>query len=102
MIRLALGTKENIAIDVTDITGLTSSLSGASPNFDVLNAAGTALISAQAATASLMNVRCLCDFSNTTTFPVGEYRLFLKFTVGSEVPRLGPINILIISTLIEG
>jgi hypothetical protein len=102
VIRVALGTKENIAVDVTDITGGTTSLSGTSPNFDVLNAAGTALISAVAATASVMTLLCLCDFTNTTTFPIGDYRLFVKFTVGTEVPRLGPVNIQIVSTLIEG
>jgi hypothetical protein len=102
VIQVALGTKENIVVDVTDITGGTVTLSGTSPNFDVLNVAGTALISAVAATASVMTLLCLCDFSNTTTFPVGDYRLFVKFTVGTEVPRLGPINIQIVSTLIEG
>lgn len=102
MIRVALGTKENISIDVTDITGGTTTLVGTTPNFDVLNAAGTALISAVSATATLMNLLCLCDFSNTTTFPIGDYRLFAKYTVGTEIPRLGPINIQIVSTLIEG
>jgi hypothetical protein len=102
VIRVALGTKETIAVDVLDITGGTVTLAGTSPNFDVLNAAGTALISAVAATASTMTLYCLCDFSNTATFPVGDYRLFTKFTLGSEVPRFGPINIQIVSTLIEG
>jgi hypothetical protein len=103
MIRVALGTKENVAVTVTDITGGTTSLAAATPLlFDVLNAAGTALISGSTPTVNTMTLYCLCDFSNTATFPVGDYRLFVKFTVGTETPRLGPFNIQIVATLIEG
>jgi hypothetical protein len=102
MIRVALGTKEYISVDVTDITGVTTTLVGTTPQFDVLDAAGAALISNQAATATLMNLLCLCDFSNTGTFPIGDYRLFIEFTVGAEAPRLGPFNIQIVSTILEG
>lgn len=102
MINVALGTKENVIVDVTDITEVTTTLAAATPTFDVLNAAGGVLINDQACTINTMTLYCLCDFSNTATFPVGAYRLFVKFTVGSEIPVLGPFNINIVDTLIEG
>ena len=98
-IAITLGTKENIPIDVIDNTGVITTLVGSSPTFDVLDAAGAFKITAQAATVSgTMRLMCLCDFTNTTTFPVGLYRLFAKFTFGSEVPRLGPFDLAIIVT----
>ena len=102
MLRVALGTKEFIPVDVVDDTGVTTTLAAATPEFDVLDAAGTALISNQTPTINLMRLLCLCDFSNTTTFPAGFYRLFVDFDVGSESPRLGPFNIEIVATILEG
>ena len=102
MLKVAKGTKELVPVDVVDSTGATTTLVGTTPTFDVLNEAGSVLISAVTPTVSLMRLLCLCDFSNTTTFPVGYYRLFVKFTVGSEVPRLGPFNIQIVDTILEG
>ena len=98
-IAITLGTKENIPIDVVDNTGVITTLVGSSPTFDVLDAAGAFKITAQAATISgTMRIMCLCDFSNTTTFPIGLYRLFAKFTFGSEIPRLGPFELQIVDT----
>ena len=96
---ITLGTKENYPIDVIDNTGILTTLVGTSPTFDVLDAAGAFKITAQAATVSgTMRLMCLCDFSNMTTFPVGAYRLFAKFTFGGETPRLGPFDLQIVDT----
>lgn len=98
-IKITLGTKENIPIDIIDNTGVITTLVGSNPKFDVLDAANTLLINQQAATISgTMRLMCLCDFSNETTFPVGLYRLFAEFTFGSEQPRLGPFDLQIVST----
>jgi hypothetical protein len=98
-IAITLGTKENIPIDLTDLTGIITTLVGSNPKFDVLDAASAFKINQQAATVSgTMRLMCLCDFSNTTTYPVGLYRLFANFTFGSEVPRLGPFELQIIDT----
>lgn len=102
MLKIALGSKEFIPVDVVDETGATTTLAAATPEFDVLDAAGTALINGATPTISNMRLLCLCDFSNTTTFPIGLYRLFVDFDVGSESPRLGPFNIEIVSTILEG
>jgi hypothetical protein len=100
---ITLGTKENFPIDVIDNTGILTTLVGSSPNFDVLDEAGAFKITAQAATVSgTMRIMCLCDFTNQTTFPVGSYRLFAKFTFGSEVPRLGPFDLQIIDRNLIG
>jgi hypothetical protein len=96
---ITLGTKENYPIDVIDNTGILTTLVGTSPTFDVLDAANVFKITAQAATVSgTMRLMCLCDFSNMTTFPVGLYRLFAKFTFGGEIPRLGPFDLQVIDT----
>jgi len=100
---ITLGTKENFPIDVIDNTGILTTLVGSSPNFDVLDEAGAFKITAQAATVSgTMRLMCLCDLSNQTTFPVGSYRLFAKFTFGSETPRLGPFDLQIIDRNLIG
>lgn len=94
---VALGTKENIPIDIIDLTGAITTLVGSLPKFDVYNAANTLLINQQAATVSgTMRLLCLCDFGNEGTFPAGDYRLFAEFTFGSEQPRFGPFDIKIV------
>jgi hypothetical protein len=96
-IAITLGTKENIPVDVIDNAGIITTLVGSTPKFDVLNAANSVLINQQSATVSgTMRLLCLCDFTNTGTFPIGAYRLFVDFTVGSEKPRLGPFDLQII------
>lgn len=93
-----LGTKENIPIDIIDLTGAITTLVGSTPKFDVLDAASTVKINQQNATVSgTMRLLCLCDFSNEATFPVGDYRLFAEFTFGSEQPRFGPFDIKIVA-----
>lgn len=98
-IAITLGTKENVPVDVIDNAGIILTLVGSSPKFDVLDATNTVKINQQAATVSgTMRLLCLCDFTNQTTFPIGAYRLFCDFTVGSEKPRLGPFDLQVIDT----
>lgn len=93
-IKITKGTKENVPVDIIDNTGIIATLVGSNPKFDVLDAADTVLINQQAATVSgTMRLLCLCDFTNTTTFPEGLYRLFVNFSFGSETPRLGPFDL---------
>lgn len=95
-VRIALATKEYLFVDVEDSTGVTTSLASATPSFDVLDSADVAQISGGTPTVSNMRLQCLVDATNTTNFPVGTYRLFVDFTVGSETPRLGPFTFYII------
>lgn len=96
-IAITLGTKENVPVDIEDVTGIITTLVGSNPKFDVVDDADVLLINQQAATVSgTMRLLCLCDFSNEVTFPVGHYRLFVEWTFGSEQPRLGPFDLQII------
>lgn len=94
-ILLAKGTKEIVRVDVTDDTGVVTDISGLLPKFDFINAANTFIYTLATATASGMTISCLLDTSATgpsALLPVGHYRLFVSFTVGTEIPRLGPID----------
>lgn len=98
---LTQGTKEVVPVDLTDRTGTITDLSAASCTFDVVNDANVSYYTAQAATGVGMEIRCLLDTSAAHAlglWAVGHYRLFVKFTVGSESPRLGPTDIYIYNT----
>lgn len=97
-IELAYKTKEIVIVDVTDDTGVVADISGLSPKFDFINDSEVSIYTAATATASGMAISCLLDTSVTGpsgVLPVGHYRLFVSFTVGSEIPRLGPIDVFI-------
>jgi hypothetical protein len=97
-VTLAKNTKEYVRVDVTDDTGVVTDISGLSPKFDFINDSNTSIYSAATATASGMTISCLLDTTATGPsglLPVGHYRLFVSFTVGSEIPRLGPIDVFI-------
>lgn len=98
-VAITLGTKENVPVDIEDVTGIITTLVGSSPKFDVLDSANVFKINQQTATVSgTMRLMCLCDFSNEATFPIGAYRLFVEWTFGSEQPRLGPFDLQIVDT----
>lgn len=95
-IRLTKGTKEIVPVDVVDGSGAVSDLSGATPKYDLMTAADVFLYNAVAASAVGMRISCLLD--STATGPsgpwaAGHYRLFVRFTAGSELVRLGPIDV---------
>ncbi len=95
---IAKGTKEYVPVDITDSSGIVTDLSGLSPKFDFLDDSDVFIYNQATATASGMEMNCLLDVSSTGPsglLPVGHYRLFVGFTVGSEKPRLGPIDVYI-------
>ena len=101
VIRLAKGTKENVPVDVVDGSGATTDLSGATPKYDVMTDADVFLYNAATATAASMTITCMIDTSATGPsgpWPAGHYRLFVRFTVGSEIVRLGPADIYLTET----
>lgn len=97
---LAYGTQEIIPVDIDDVTDVVTDLTALSPKYDFLNAADTFIYNQVAATATVgMRMDCLIDASASGpsgVLPVGRYRLFVSFTVGSEQPRLGPIDVFLI------
>lgn len=92
------GTKENFQVIITDREGSITTLASSTPKFDVIDFNGNykygvspgTYANAQAATATLMVINCLVDTTFGGEWAVGEYRLFVWFTVGSEVVRKGP------------
>jgi len=84
------GTKENIRCTLTDRSNTVTNLNSSSPTFDVLDFNDVAKVTAGSATASGMVITVLLDTTAGGLWAVGEYRLFVKFTVGSEVVRKGP------------
>lgn len=99
--RVTNGSIENIEIDVTDVSGAVTDLSASSPHFDVWDDTTGHFVNDAVAVASGMVVHCLI---NTTTgnpvgggaWPVQHYKVYVKFTIGAETPRLGPFDLYVI------
>lgn len=87
---LAKGTKENIHVDFVDRSGTVTSLAGSGPTFDVIDFNDVFKATAVSATAAGMRITCLVDTTLGGVWVVGDYRLLVKFTVGSQVIRKGP------------
>jgi hypothetical protein len=90
------GTKENVRVTYEDRSGLVTTLAGSGPTFDVLDSADVAKVTAGSASASGMIITLLLDTTVGGVWAEGEYRLFVKFTVGSQVIRKGPYYFTII------
>jgi hypothetical protein len=94
------GTKEILPIDVDDSTDQVTSLVGATGlQFDVKNDAAVSFYSNQAASATDMRISCLVDTSAAHPnglWAEGHYEMYVEFTLASESPRLGPIDIYVI------
>jgi hypothetical protein len=72
--------------NITDLSTVTNL------RFDVKDSAGNTEITNQAATYEGMTAICLID-TTAVGLTAGEpYRLYLKFTDGSQAPILGPIT----------
>lgn len=96
---LAKGTQEIIPVDIDDVTDVISDLSTLSPKYDFLDTADAFIYNQATATTVNMRMDCLIDASASGPsglLAVGKYRLFVSFTVGTEQPRLGPIDVFII------
>jgi hypothetical protein len=100
-VRLTAGTKEIVPVDITDYTGVTTDLSAATPTYTVQDDANAYKYNAASTTASGMRIKPMMDTSATHAggaWAVGHYRLFVGFTVGSEIIKLGPIDVYVVST----
>lgn len=93
---LAKGTKETVHIDFQDRSGLVTDLSGSGPTFDVLDSTDTFKVTAGSATAAALRISVPLDSTVGGTWAEGEYRLFVKFTVGADVIRKGPFYFTIV------
>ena len=87
---LAKGTKENIRVTFVDRAGLVTDLSGSGPTFDVIDSADVFKVTASGAVGSALTITVALDTTVGGVWAEGDYRLFVKFTVGAEVIRKGP------------
>lgn len=98
-LRLTKGTKEKVPVVVNDVTGVVSDLAGTSPTYDLLKDDNSTIYSGASATPVGMRLDCLLDLS--ASGPGGliaantHLRLFVSFTISGEVPRLGPVDIMV-------
>jgi len=100
-LRLTKGTKENLPVDITDRSGNISNLAGLLPKYDFVNDANVYIYTAAIAVGTDMRLNCFVDATAggpSGLLPVGHYRLFVSFTSGAEVPRLGPVDVYIVDT----
>jgi len=101
-IKLTQGTKEIIPVDVVDTSEVVTDLSTATPKFWFQREDDSYTYDNVAATAVGMRVNCLVDTSAAGPdglLPTGEvFRLFIGFTVGSEIIKLGPVGVVVTNT----
>lgn len=93
---ISKGSIENIRCTLIDRSGTVTSLATSSPTFDVLDSADVFKVIGGAATASGMIITVPLDTTVGGVWAEGEYRLFVKFTVGAEIVRKGPFYFTII------
>lgn len=99
---LVQGTVEPINATVTDVGGVLTTLDGLSPVFDVVPVDVDDLDDTPAkytdepATNSGMMIICLIDTTDGGLWARGKYRLYVSFTSGSQIPKLGPIDFYVI------
>lgn len=87
---IAQGSKEQIRCTMTDRSGTVTDLTSSGPTFDVIDFNDVYKVTASGATASGLIITVLLDTTVGGLWVVGDYRLFIKFTIGSEVVRKGP------------
>jgi len=86
MFEIADGSKEQLIVDLRDLSGAVTELSDKLPKFTVKRADGTVVQNLATATASGMRMFCLIDTAVSGYDANTYYKLFVGFTVGSEVP----------------
>lgn len=87
---LNVGTKEIISVNVTDRLATITDLSLYAADFKITKHDGT-LVSDWSAVSGLVGMRVDC-LVNTAGWDTGRYKLFVRFTIGSEQPILGPFD----------
>lgn len=94
MVKLVQGTTEYIVVTIGDRLDIITTLVGTTPLFNVYRRSdNTQVITDQACdvdAGSPMQLRCLIDTTNGTTWTSDEYELYVKWTTGSEIPEHGP------------
>ena len=90
--QIALGSKQYLLVEVTDIADTVTDLSTHSPKYTVKDDVPNTQYSLQAGIAVAMTVYCLIDTTTGGPWAVGHYNLWAQFTISPEVPLLGPFD----------
>src|SRR6266487_4581371 len=92
-VRLTLGTKEHLILNVSDRMKNITTLDGTNAQFDVRlkddPPLSTWIVQNVAVTNIGMTAYCLVD---TTGWVEGRYELYIHFSALPEAPRLGPFD----------
>jgi hypothetical protein len=91
-VRLTLGTKEQVVLDITDRLKNLTTLNGTNPVYDLRREGDDWKIQNVAVTNTGMRAFCLIDTTGWTVDDVGTYQLYIKFSASPEIPRLGPFE----------
>lgn len=99
--QIALGTKQYLLVEVTDIADQVSDLSTHNPRYTVKDEAGNVAYNDQAGLATDMTVYSLID---TTVDPAGAFAwtvdlhclLWVRFDLAPENPYLGPFDFYVV------
>lgn len=98
VVRIAKGSKEYIDVQVVDETGVVTTLVGSTPKFDTEDDTNVAVQTAVNCVVGGdgMLLQCLIDTTLAGYVAGNHYRLWVYWTIGSEVPREGPFDIYIV------
>lgn len=88
------GSSEFLIVDVADELDSLAALP-VTTTYDVRDSANVLKINAAAAVVQGMLAKCLIDTSNIANWPVGRYKLYVRFPNLPETPLLGPLEFLV-------
>lgn len=92
---IAIGSQEEMLVDVGDLLGNVSDLTATNPRYDVKNKTNNFMMQNQVAlvdSVNKMRLHCLIDTVTGGLWPSGRYLLYVRFTAAPESPVLGPIE----------
>lgn len=95
---IAVGTKQDLIVDVNDLLENINDLNGTTPRYDVKDKSGVFKMQDQVPTVitnaegDLMRLKCLIDTTAGGSWASGRYFLYVRFTAAPESPVLGPLE----------
>jgi hypothetical protein len=89
---LPRGTKEYLLVDVEDLLGNVTTLTGHNPRYSVKDEVDAFKYTDQAGSSTGMVAYCMVDTNAGGLWAAGIYRLYLRFDATPEIPYLGPFE----------
>jgi hypothetical protein len=98
MAQLTQGTVEYLILEVEDRLNNLATLDGKGGVYSVFSDSGTPMYDEEDIQAQGLKAFCLINTSATHPqglWPEGEYKIYLRFTLNPEIPRLGPYSFMV-------